>query len=69
MISTSDSQKLGIAWPNSASRPIALSIAEPSRIAARMPSGMARLSAMTRPVRPRVSVIGSRSLISPATGA
>ena len=61
MISTSASQKLGIAWPSSASRPIALSIAEPSRMAAMMPSGNGDGSAMTRPVMPRVSVIGSRS--------
>ena len=69
MISTSASQKLGIAWPSSATSAIAVSSSEPSRIAARMPSGIETTSAITRPVRPSVSVIGMRSLIRPATGA
>ena len=46
MISTSESQKLGIAWPTRASRLIALSTTEPSRIAAMMPSGMETISAI-----------------------
>ena len=69
MISTSASQKLGMAWPSSATSAIALSISEPSRIAARMPSGIDTASAITRPVAPNVSVIGNRSLIKPETGA
>ena len=67
IIRISPSQNDGMAWPSRATIWTTRSSAVFSRTAARMPSGSETSSAITRPVRPSVMVIGMRSPISVET--